>query len=51
MRHRHAVIHYRALDFWLARGAVLVIISPAGGAERKRPAIPGGMAGRCVRRG
>src|SRR4051795_1854794 len=26
MRHQHAVIHYRALDFWLARAAVLVII-------------------------
>src|SRR5256885_11628145 len=26
MRHHHAVIHYRALDFWMARAAVLVII-------------------------
>ncbi|WP_192181701.1 hypothetical protein [Mesorhizobium amorphae] len=26
MRDKHAVIHHRALDFWLARGAVLVII-------------------------
>ncbi|MBB6412195.1 hypothetical protein HNQ71_004885 [Mesorhizobium sangaii] len=26
MRHQHAVIHYRALDFWMARAAVLVII-------------------------
>ncbi|WP_245437618.1 MULTISPECIES: hypothetical protein [unclassified Mesorhizobium] len=26
MRHQHAVIHHRALDFWLARAAVLVII-------------------------
>ncbi|MBZ9743377.1 MULTISPECIES: hypothetical protein [unclassified Mesorhizobium] len=26
MRHQHAIIHHRALDFWLARAAVLVII-------------------------
>jgi hypothetical protein len=26
MRDHHVVIHHRALDFWLARGAVLVII-------------------------
>lgn len=26
MRDKHAVIHHRALDFWAARGAVLVII-------------------------
>ncbi|TIX62975.1 MAG: hypothetical protein E5V30_31745, partial [Mesorhizobium sp.] len=26
MRHKHAVIHHRALDFWSARAAVLVII-------------------------
>ncbi|RUW72059.1 hypothetical protein EOA31_16455, partial [Mesorhizobium sp. M4B.F.Ca.ET.049.02.1.2] len=26
MRHEHAVIHHRALDFWSARAAVLVII-------------------------
>ncbi|TIX08577.1 MAG: hypothetical protein E5V44_11225, partial [Mesorhizobium sp.] len=26
MRHEHAVIHHRALDFWSARAAVLIII-------------------------
>jgi len=26
VRHEHAIIHHRALDFWSARGAVLVII-------------------------
>ncbi|TIV06045.1 MAG: hypothetical protein E5W02_27105, partial [Mesorhizobium sp.] len=26
MRHQHAVIHHRGLDFWSARAAVLVVI-------------------------